>query len=127
MMGRLWVALLVLAGILTAALSTSQWLDGLTEDIIVQLEQAEELALAEDWSGATTATQDALQLWTDSQFPLHALMRHAETDDIQISFHQVLEYLEQEDIDLYAAMNGQLVTQLELLAEMERPSLENVL
>ena len=39
----------------------------------------------------------------------------------------VEEYLKLEEMDQYAAANAQLIAQLELLAEMEDPSLENVL
>ena len=35
--------------------------------------------------------------------------------------------LKLEEMDQYAAANAQLIAQLELLAEMEDPSLENVL
>lgn len=125
--GRLFAAILVLGCILSLSLMASHWLNSLTGDLIIQLEQAETLALEGDWDSASDLTQQVADCWSDSSFPLHVLMRHSETDEIQISFHQVLEYLEQEDENLYTAANGQLVTQLELLAEMERPSWENVL
>lgn len=126
-MSRLIVSFFVLGCIFSFSLVASHWLDGLTGDLIAQLEEAEGLALEGDWQGASQLTQQASDRWGESSLPLHILMRHSETDEIQISFHQVLEYLEQEDKNLYTATNGQLVTQLELLAEMERPSWENVL
>lgn len=124
---RLVAAGLVIGGILAAALYTNYWLSGLTEVLIHQLETGEQLATEGAWGEATSITQAAAEQWEENRFPLHALMRHTETDEIQISFHQVLEYLEQQDENLYAAANGQLITQLELLAEMEHPSWENVL
>ncbi len=126
-MRRLWIALLVLVAILSTSLYASLWLNGLTAELIGQLEEAEEVAIQGNWEEARTLTEESAQRWSDASFPLHTLLRHTETDQIQVSFHQVLEYLEQEDDNLYTAANGQLITQLELLAEMEHPSWENVL
>ena len=48
-------------------------------------------------------------------------------DTVLLLFRSVEEYLKLEEMDQYAAANAQLIAQLELLAEMEDPSLENVL
>ena len=50
-----------------------------------------------------------------------------DTDQILRTFRQVIQYLELEELDQYAAANADLVAQLELLSEMEQPSLVNIL
>lgn len=39
----------------------------------------------------------------------------------------MIQYLDLEELDQYAAANADLVAQLELLSEMEQPSLVNIL
>ena len=67
------------------------------------------------------------KIWQERSFWLHALLRHSDTDQVLLLFRSVEEYLKLEEMDQYAAANAQLIAQLELLAEMEDPSLENVL
>ena len=57
----------------------------------------------------------------------HSLLRHSDTDQILLSFRGVEEYLKLEETNQYVAANAQLITQLELMADMEQPSLGNIL
>ena len=54
-------------------------------------------------------------------------MRHGDTDQILRSFQGVLQYLQLEEMDQYAAANADLASQLRLLSEMEQASLVNIL
>ena len=54
-------------------------------------------------------------------------MRHSDTDQILRTFRSVMQYLDLQEMDQYAAANADLMTQLELLAEMEQASFTNVL
>ena len=54
-------------------------------------------------------------------------MRHSDTDQVLRGFRTVLEYVRLQEPDQYNAANADLITQLELLAEMEQPSVANVL
>lgn len=54
-------------------------------------------------------------------------MRHSDTDQILRTFQSVLQYLELQELDQYAAANADLAAQIQLLAEMEQASLVNVL
>lgn len=126
-MTRLLAAGLVLVAILSGSLYSSWWMDDMTGSLIVTLEEAQDLTERDDWASAIQKTKQVRDEWDGHSFALHALMRHTETDEIWVTIHEVLERLEQQDDDLYSASNAQLITQLELLAEIERPSLENVL
>ena len=58
---------------------------------------------------------------------MHVFLRHSDTDQILRTFRQVIQYLDLEELDQYVAANADLVAQLELLSEMEQPSLVNIL
>lgn len=126
-MKHLWAAALVLMVIMGGCLIGERWVTQVTTELVQELEQARTLADENDWDKALAVTQDVLKRWESHEFPLHALLRHTETDQVWLSLQAVLEYLQLEEMDQYAAANSQLITQLELLAEMERPSWENVL
>ena len=115
-MKRLWAAVGILAALLAAALGTGWWVDGLTADYVSRLEQAQAMSERGDWERAAQVTGGVYRNWQERSFWLHALL-----------FRSVEEYLKLEEMDQYAAANAQLIAQLELLAEMEDPSLENVL
>ena len=54
-------------------------------------------------------------------------MRHSDIDQVLRAFRQVLEYVRLREPDQYNAANADLMTQLELLAEMEQATIVNVL
>ena len=91
-----------------------------------ELEQAQERTAQGDWEGAAELSEQAFQSWQDHEAYLHILMRHSDTDEILSSFRALEQYLALEETDQYTAANAELMTQLELLAEMEQPSLVNI-
>mgnify|MGYP001179112274 FL=1 len=126
-MKRLYIAagllLLMLAGCLLNAWYTQQ----LTDEMIQDLQQAQQAAREENWEQAESLTRQVYEQWNRRHFYLHVVMRHSDTDQILRSFRSVLQYLEIREMDQYAAANADLMTQLELLGEMEQASLVNVL
>ncbi len=126
-MKRLFAALAILILLLCSSLYTGHRVSQLADSCIQQLRSAQQLATQNDWAQASSITQQAYQTWQDHDFSLHALMRHDDTDQILLSFRAVEQYLQLEEMDQYAAANATLITQLELLAEMEQPTVENVL
>ena len=125
-MKRLVIPVCILLGLLGLSIFSSRALSNLTEHCVTQLHLAQEMAQQEDWEQARTITHDTFQPWQSHGFVLHALLRHAETDDILLSFRCVEQYLDLEEMDQYAAANITLITQLELLAEMEQATPENI-
>ena len=96
-------------------------------DVAEQLEQAQELASHRDWEGAARLSQESFRLWKAHDVYLHVMMRHSDTDQILKMFRAVEQYLALEEPDQYTAANAELICQLELLSEMEQPSLVNIL
>ena len=79
------------------------------------------------WERAEALTRQTYQDWQDRRFYFHTLMRHSDIDQVLRAFRQVLEYVRLREPDQYNAANADLMTQLELLAEMEQATIVNVL
>ena len=126
-MRRFWVAAGILLALLVAALGNAWYVEKFTGGLAQQLEQARELAAEENWEQARKLSQQVLKDWEDHQFYLHVFMRHSDTDQIFRTFQALEEYLKLEEPDQYTAANADLVTQLELLGEMEQLSWMNIL
>ena len=125
-MKRFWAAITILAVLLGATLWNAWYAEQLTGGLARQRKQAQELAAQGNWEGASELSRQAFQRWQDHQTYLHVLMRHSDTDQILCSFRALEQYLTLEEPDQYTAANAELITQLELLAEMEQPSLVNI-
>lgn len=126
-MKRLWISVVLLAALLTGSLLNARYADQLTSEMQNQLLQAQNMAEQGNWEDARSLTQQVYDRWQSLHFYLHSTMRHSDTDQILRGFRSVLEYLELKEPDQYNAANEDLVTQLELLSEMEQPSVVNVL
>lgn len=125
-MKRLWISLALLIGMLAATLGNAFYIQKLADSVTEQLEAAETMAKRGAWDQADTITQQSFSDWHSHHSYLHIVSRHADTDQILISFHSVLQYLALEEMDQYAAENLDLITKIQLLAEMEQPDLLNV-
>lgn len=125
-MKRLWIALILLAAIFTGTLLHIRSLHGFTDTLGRLLEQADELAAAEDWAQARALTVQAKEVWADRDVYLHVLLRHADTDAIYAGFRETLALLDSREYGEYAAANARLITQIELLYEAEQLTLKNI-
>ncbi len=126
-MKQFWLAFGLLLSMLTATLGNAFYLRELAQTVTEQLEAAEAMAQRGAWEQADIITRQCFSHWTDQHTYLHIIARHSDTDEILISFRAVMQYLSLEEMDQYAAENRDLITRIELLAEMEQPDLLNIL
>lgn len=126
-MRRLWAAAALLAGLLAASLANGWYTREVAGRITEQLALAQELAQQGEWDRAAERTRMAHADWENHQFYFHVVGRHGDIDGVWKGFRAVGEYLALREPDQYNAANAELMVQLELLAEMEQPSLANVL
>ena len=126
-MKRFWLSFGVLVVMLGAALGNAVYVDTVADSVTGSLREAEELADRGEWGQARELTRQCFGRWEDCRTYLHIVSRHSDLDEILVSFRSVLQYLELEEMDQYAAENRELVTHIELLAEMEQPDWLNVL
>lgn len=122
-----WLAIGLLAGMVVLSLWHVSALRGLTTNLGEQLGQAEALAEKGDWDKALEITKSASEQWDGRAFYLHVTLDHKTADDIAVGFAETLEFLEWQETGEYSAANARLMEQLELLGEVERPNLENLL
>lgn len=125
-MRRFYGALTVLLVLLALSLYNGYYAKQLTSQIASELTKAQEYAASDQWDLAATHTKTAHELWDAHDFYLHVSMRHTDTDNILLSLQAVEEAIALEEADQYRTSNAQLITQLQLLAEMEAPSLQNI-
>ena len=126
-MKRLYIAAGLLLFMLAGCLLNAWYAQQLTDEMIQDLQKAQQAAREENWERAEALTRQDYEQWNRRHFYLHVVMRHSDTDQILRDFRSVLQYLEIREMDQYAAANADLMTQLELLGEMEQASLVNVL
>lgn len=126
-MKRLWIAVILMIALLAGSLVNAWYVQSLSDGLTGRLKEAQQLAREDQWAQAAELTQQVYADWQSHHFYLHSVLRHSDTDQILRSFRSVLQYLDIQELDQYAAANADLLAQLELLAEMEQASVVNVL
>jgi len=91
-----------------------------------QLRQADALAQAEDWPGATEALVESYQDWQTRQPRLHILLQHDVVDAAETMYCRAIAFAAAREPGEFRAELANLDAQLALLAETERLSLENI-
>ena len=126
-MKRLWISAALLLVLLAVSLANAFHIQTLSHNWTRQLEQSQRFVSAGQWELARSLTYRTYLDWNRHHTYLHSALRHQDTDQILRGFRGVLRYLDIREVDQYTAANSDLITLLELLAEMEQPSLVNVL
>lgn len=117
----------VLAVILAFALWNSAVITGHTHRWRDQLQQAEALALDENWQAAGDALAKSYEDWSERQVFLHIVSEHEAVDDAEAMYRRAMAFAAEQESSEFRAELADLQDQLRLLAEMERFSLKNVL
>ena len=126
-MKRLFIAVAILSTLFACSLLNAAHVQRTADRLSLSLAQADACAREDLWEQAAEHTRQAYTQWQENHFYLHAVMRHADTDQILRSFRCVLQYLDIRELDQYVSANADLICQIALLAEMEQVSLANVL
>ena len=92
-----------------------------------QLEQAEQLASQEDWSGAAEALSAGYRDWSSRQFRLHIIQRHDILSAAEAMYCRALAFASAEEESEFRAELADLRTQLRILSEAEQFDLKNIL
>ena len=126
-MKRLWICAVILLTMLGATLGNSWYLNRLISYFNQELNSAHQLAARDDWASARQITGQVTDHWQKHDFYFHIMLPHRDIDNVHLTFQEVEEYLELKEADQYNAASAKLITQLELLAEMEQLNLKNIL
>lgn len=119
--------LAVLAATLAFALWNGAVMTGHTDRWRTQLEQADALAQAEEWSQAVEVLTDSYTDWSGKQTYLHIVTEHDTVDDAEAMYRRAMAFAATRELTEFRAELADLRDQLRLLAEMERFSVKNVL
>ena len=119
--------LTVLAAILAFALWNGAAMTGHTDRWRAQLEQADALAQAEEWSRAVDVLTDSYADWTQRQTYLHIVTEHDAVDDAEAMYRRAMAFAATRESTEFRAELADLRDQLRLLAEMERFNIKNIL
>lgn len=126
-MKRLWISVAILLTMLGATLGNSWYLNGLIFQFNQKLTSAHQLAARDNWASARQITEQVTDRWQKHDFYFHIMLPHRDIDNVHLTFQEMEEYLELEEADQYNAASAKLITQLDLLAEMEQLNLKNIL
>lgn len=126
-MKRGWLALGLLAAMVAVSLWNVAELEKLTGELTAALAQAETSAEEGDWRAAAEQTAKAKERWDCSGFYLHITLDHEVTDDIDLSFGEVAEFIECEEGGEYSAANARLMEGIRRMSQLQKPKLENLL
>jgi hypothetical protein len=91
------------------------------------LQQAVSYVQSENWTSAQKALHQSYEDWSHAQTYLHIVLEHDAIDDADAMFRRAFAFAETQDKQELQAELADLIDQLNLLAEMERLSLKNVL
>lgn len=126
-MKRAWIALGLLAALFAASFWHSCRLEEVTQTLTGLLTQAQAQAEAGAWAQAEELTQAARACWEAQDAYVHITLRHADTDQIHTGFRETAELLAAREQGEYSAANARLIALIELLAEAEQLTWENIL
>lgn len=126
-MKRVWAAVGLLGLLFGGTLTHSFYMAGFVRELTTTLEEAEAQAEQGSWDRAEELTQTARDRWEAQRRYLHITLRHGDTDEVYTGFREVAEFLQCREGGEYSAANAHLIAELELLAEAEQFTIENIL
>jgi len=92
-----------------------------------QLQTVDRLAQQEDWSGAAAALSDSYTDWKSHQSWLRIVTRHDIVDAAEAMYHRAMAFALTQESSEFRAEISDLQTQIHLLKETERFSVQNIL
>lgn len=117
----------VLLLLLVLALGNSVCLSRYCDSWLMKLNNIDTAAQQENWESARQQLDTLYQDWDRAQIWLHVIITHEELNTAQSLFCTAVVLSEEEDNVEFRAHVAELRSQLQLLVEMERISIKNVL
>ena len=117
----------VLALLLGVCLLSGAWLTARCTDWTAALADIDALAQNDDWETAENRLETLYEQWQQVQIWLHITLEHEALNNAEALFCRAAVLADEEDSVEFRAHLADLRSQLQLLAEMERVSVKNVL
>lgn len=109
----------ILAGLLVFCLWDAAQMQKETHRWSSQLQQADQLAVAEDWSGALEILEDSYQDWSSSRLYIHIVSSRDVADDAEAMYKRAMAFAKTEEITEFRAELSDLQDQMRVLNDME--------
>lgn len=123
----LFLPVAVLAAMLAFSLWNSAVMSAHVQRWQAQVDEANRMAQAGDWTEAAEILTAAYDDWSQQQTYLHTVTQHDAVDDAEAMYQRAMAFAACREVSEFRAEAADLQDQLRLLAEMERFSLENIL
>ena len=123
-MKRVWIGAGLLAALLTVGLVAGAAMEGLCPGAR-KLEQAGELALAEDWEGAESLLDGVEEDWEKRRWLMTALADHEVIEDMDAGLAQLEALMETRDGAGCHALCRALARKMEAVGKAQSPTGEN--
>ena len=117
----------ILAAILGLSLWTGRYVDQRTEHWNMLLDQADQAGQMELWDAAREQMDQIYRDWQGSQTCFHVILPHEELDKAEELFAGAFAMCREEDDADFHQLLAQLMKQMELLAETQQTSIQNIL
>ncbi len=117
----------VLAVLFLFALGNGIWLDRRCQGWTDELDAIDQSVLQDDWDGAQQQLLILYGDWQTVQLWLHITIDHQEINDAEGLFCRSIVLCQEQDSVEFRAHIADLRAQLQLLYEMERVSIKNIL
>lgn len=92
-----------------------------------QLDQADQMAVAENWPDALEILEDSYQDWRSRWLYVHIVSRRDAADDAEAMYRRAMAFAKTEEISEFRAEISDLRDQMRVLADMESFSFHNIL
>jgi hypothetical protein len=126
-MKRLWIAVALLAALLICSFVNYFYIKAFCKELTGDLSHAEEYAQAGNWDLTEKNIGSALSKWESHEHYLHIVFIHQDIDQILISFHSLQQLAQhRETLGMFSSSCAGLITQIDLLYEMDELTLENI-
>lgn len=119
--------LAVLAVLLLFSLWNSWHISGEVTRWREQLQQADQLVQADHWEDALLLLSDSYRDWQTRQTYLHIVSEHDVIHDAEAMYRRAAAFAVTEEQSEFRAELADLRDQLQLLSDMERCSIKNIL
>lgn len=83
------------------------------------LQQADQLAVTENWDGALEILEDSYQDWRSRRLYVHAVAPRDAADDAEAMYHRAMAFAKTEEITEFRAELSDLQDQMRVLNDME--------
>ena len=117
---KLWLPpAVILAGILLFSLWDADQMQNDTDRWCMQLQLADQLAVAEDWKGSLETLEDSYLDWQHRWLYLHIVSSRDVADNAESMYLRAIAFAKTEEITEFRAELSDLQNQLRVLRDME--------